>query len=145
MESFKIDHFRKDNPGKDFPWHRSLTSSQTEKVCRRLADTLQVFPKKNIDIVNAIYAYSQVLEDTNADKDGFSLSKLFESIKISPAEKVYINWYQFDNIDEVRFIDLCNYFEDIWYPGPDDIDIFDSSLQWILSVTHDGMIRFAKF
>jgi len=145
LERFKIDHFKKNNPGKEFPWHRTLASSDMEEVCRRLADILQVPSGNNLDIVNALYSCSQVLEENNAETEGFSLSELTESINISPTENVYINWYRFDNIDEIRFVDLCKYFEDIWYPGPDDIDIFDSTLSWILSITHDGVIRLAQF
>jgi hypothetical protein len=31
-------------------------------------------------------------------------------------------------------------YADLWYPGVDDIEIFDSSLSWFVVVTHDGEI-----
>lgn len=45
---------------------------------------------------------------------------------IKPQTNVYINWYRYDQVDEMAFVDLDKCFADIWYPGPDDIDIFDS-------------------
>ena len=145
MENFKIDHFKKDNLGGEFPWHRSLAIYDMDHIRSRLANTLQVNSESNLDLINALYAISLAVDKSNAEQDGFSLLELFNNVDISPLEKVYINWYRFDNIDEMRFVDLCEYFEAIWYPGADDIDIFDSTLSWILSVTHNGVVRVAKF
>ncbi len=145
MESFKIDHFRKTNPGSYFPWYRPLTPPNMKDICRRLADILQIFSEEKLAIMNALYMRSQGVEGANAGKDEFSFAELFDNLNILPAEIVYINWYQFDDIDEMMLTDLCEYFNDIWYPGPDDIEIFDSTLSWILSVSHDGDIRVAKF
>ena len=33
------------------------------------------------------------------------------------------------------------YFDDIWYPDSDDIDIFDQTLSWILTVLHNGDVK----
>ncbi len=35
---------------------------------------------------------------------------------------------------------MSRWFDDIWYPASDDIDLFDSTLDWILSVSHSGLI-----
>jgi hypothetical protein len=35
-------------------------------------------------------------------------------------------------------------FADLWYPGPDDIDILDASLSWILAVGHDGEVKLVQ-
>jgi len=63
---------------------------------------------------------------------------------ISAEKKVYVNWYRYDNVDEIQFVDLTKYFDDIWYPGLDDIDIFDATFSWILSISHDGAVRSAR-
>jgi len=52
-----------------------------------------------------------------------------------------LNWYRFDKIDELRFVDLCEKFEDIWYPSSDDLDIFDRNMNWLISIEHSGSIR----
>ena len=43
------------------------------------------------------------------------------------------------------FAIVSKYFSDIWYPSTDDIDVFDSSVSWILSVNHEGEIRSMHF
>lgn len=40
--------------------------------------------------------------------------------------------------------ELDKYFYDIWFPIADDIDLFDKSLSWILSIRHDGCITYIK-
>jgi len=145
MESFKIDHFKKDNPSGEFPWHHPLSPADMVAIRHRLSEILQVSSESNLEIVNALYAIGRAVDEINADTEGFSLCELFKKLNISLVKNVYINWYRFDNIDEMRSLDLCSFFEDIWYPGPDDIDIFDSTLSWVLSVTHEGIIRVAKF
>ena len=61
-----------------------------------------------------------------------------------PAATVYINWRHFESLDEMAFVALAKYFDDIWYAGADDIDIFDDTLSWVLSVRHDGEVRALK-
>jgi hypothetical protein len=59
-------------------------------------------------------------------------------------KKVYLNWYRFDDIDQIDLAALDQYFSDIWYPGSDDLDVFDDSTDWIVSIAHFGKIRFFK-
>jgi hypothetical protein len=49
-----------------------------------------------------------------------------------------------DFIDAMALNDLVRYFADLWYPGPDDIDILDASLSWILAVGHDGEVKLVQ-
>lgn len=57
----------------------------------------------------------------------------------------YINWRGFEDIDRLETKALAKYFDDIWYPGPDEIDIWDASYEWIMSIDADGGIRYAAF
>jgi len=77
--------------------------------------------------------------------DSFDLRRVLCSIEIVPEDHVYINWYRFDKLDRMAVDDLAQYFDDVWYPSSDDIDLFDSTLSWVLSVTDEGYIRFVKF
>ena len=61
-------------------------------------------------------------------------------LNIKPNLQVYLNWYSFTDIDILNIIFLDKYFFDIWYPISDDIDIFDESLNWFLSIRHDGNV-----
>jgi hypothetical protein len=80
----------------------------------------------------------------NAFNDDFNLNILLPNVGILTQNNVYINWYQFDNIDKMHFGDLSNYFDDIWYPESDDIDIFDDTFLWVLSIYHYGGISTSK-
>jgi hypothetical protein len=84
------------------------------------------------------------IESENADSDSFDLRRVFEKLQIKPLDEVFINWYRFDQMDSISFDDLAKYFDDIWYPSADDIDIVDSSLEWILQIDHDGYIKVLK-
>jgi len=141
MEGFKIEHFNKDNPSIKFPKFSALSPKKADKIYQKLSVKLgkDILPQKII--VKKIFQLGVLIEGINADEDDFVLKKVFDSIGIIPLENVYINWYHFDDIDEIRFSDLDRYFDHIWYPGPDDIDIFDQSFSWILSISHDGSIN----
>ena len=83
--------------------------------------------------------------DMNSNDENFDLSAALSSMKIKCPENVFVNWYRYDNIDKFNLLDLTRYFDDIWYPELDDVDIFDDSFTWIVSVAHSGRITFAKF
>src|SRR5690606_8615576 len=78
----------------------------------------------------------------SSEADDFDLALLLEKLKITPQEKVYLNWYRFDKIDEMLFRDLCEHFGDIWYHSSDDLEIFDPSFAWIASIGHHGGITY---
>jgi hypothetical protein len=40
--------------------------------------------------------------------------------------------------------DLSRYFDDIFYPGPDDIELFDETLKWFMLVDHEGAISITE-
>ena len=77
--------------------------------------------------------------DANNEQD-FNIKKIFQHLDKDVTFKVYINWFRFDNIDQMKFNDFSTYFYDIWFPSVDDIDLFDESYSWIVSIRHDGMI-----
>jgi hypothetical protein len=143
MESFKIEHFKRDNPTKKFPVFSSLEPSRAKEIYDRLSDKIDssLTPDQLAKRINEI---GISIESDNAENDDFILKEVFDKIGISPQEKVFINWYHFDDVDEIRFDDLNGFFDDIWYPGSDDIDIFDETFSWILSVYHDGSIKVVR-
>jgi hypothetical protein len=139
METFKIDLFKKEYKIV-FPNFVHLS----ENECLPLI--AQISKKFDLEINNLIQSISlrqSYLENIDA-KDGFNLIETLNSISILPLAKIYINWYQFDNIDLLFTSDLNKYFYDIWFPSADDIDLFDESLNWIVSIRHDGIVSFLK-
>jgi hypothetical protein len=63
---------------------------------------------------------------------------------VTSSETIFLNWYRYDDVDEMRLADVTKFFEDIWYPSSDDLDIFDESLRWILSIRHDGEVKYVN-
>ena len=136
MDTFKIDLLKKEY-GINFPDFKHLSKEE----CLVLADrVLRKFKLSSIDmLVDLLYSQNDVVLDIDAN-DGLNLIDTLVANKLELMKEVYINWVQFDNVDLINLEDLNKYFLDIWYPNSDDIDIFDESLEWILSIRHDGSV-----
>jgi hypothetical protein len=52
----------------------------------------------------------------------------------------FLNWYRFDKVDELKFDDLCEVFDDLWYPSSDDLDILNPNINWVVSIEHFGQL-----
>ena len=141
MEKFKIDIFYNKYKKRKFPFFRKLSKNESGEILKKISvisgyDT-NITP---LEIVKNISEKSISLPLFNAENENFSLFSVFDFLNIKPKNEVFINWFRFDDIDKISFEDLNNYFGDIWYPGPDDIDIFDESFLWILSISHYGAV-----
>ena len=141
MEAFKLVNF-KNEYNTNMPIVRSIEGSECEAVCRSLFRYWHVntpeefFEKEEQEFV--------LLDDINAEDEDFDWNKVFNSIGIPVPNEVFINFERFNNIDVFLFKDFCKYFDDIWYPAADDIEVFDSSFNWIVSVKHYGAVHYAK-
>lgn len=141
MEEFKVENFEQET-GKPFPNVRNLSIQEANNIRDRLIHLLkQSKDISTFDLVNIIDTNELYLKDLDASNN-FSILKCLAFLNIDYKVKLFINWYHFDEIDEININDLENYFYDIWYQGSDDIDIFDASLNWILSIRHDGVVKY---
>jgi len=141
MESFKIEHFEKENGRGSFVSFRSLPDSEADSLRLRLINALGLeYNCSKLDLVRYVDEISSPLDGVNAEDDEFNLSDLVVSLKLSFDEMIYLNWYQFDQIDEMKITDLSNQFDDIWYPSSDDLNIVSVNLNWIISVHHSGTV-----
>lgn len=143
MEEFKIELFKKNYPTEEFPRFKILSFEEAREVFSKLSEKMGDFLPSD-QVAKKINAEGVWLQSYNAEDDGFTLKTVFDKIKITPKAKVYLNWHHFDNVDEIGFDDLNQYFDDIWYPSSDDIDIFDESFTWILSISHYGAVSIVK-
>ncbi len=84
------------------------------------------------------------MDNVNAEDDNFDWNKVFNRIGIPVPNEVFINFERFNSIDVFLFNDFCKYFGDIWYPAADDIEVFDATFNWIVSVKHYGLVHYAK-
>ena len=146
MESFKIELFEKENPSSKFPSFSRLDTEGTARIRQRFAQKLKV--EKPIDgkeLLRLLSDQIEVIKTFNASVDNFKIADVFRYLDIVPNETIYINWYHYDDIDAMAYKDFSSYFEYVWFPGPDDIDVFDDTCGWILSINHEGYISCRKF
>jgi hypothetical protein len=98
----------------------------------------------NLALSKGIAALQGSCSAENADCESFSLSDTLRRFDVHPDPLIYVDFYRYDDIDELRVEDVMRYFPYIWYPGSDDISIFDRSLAWVLSISHDGEVRLVR-
>lgn len=146
MDQMKIDNYLRENPGQDFPSYVVLDKESCENIRSSLFKQLGLNPLVgNLKLVNEVDRRGDISDGIGYDEENFDLKQALLSLGLgSYPEFVYINWYRYDDIDKIKLVDIVNNFEDILYPGVDDIDIFDDSLMWILSVSHGGRVKVLK-
>jgi len=144
MEQHKIENFEREE-GKNFPSFRELEKEECKKIYHCVAKKLNL-PEdvSDLDLVKKLDSIGVFVDGVNAEDEDFNLIELLKKKQIREPREVFINWYRFDAIDAMNLDDVVKYFSDIWYPGSDDIDIFDETLTWFISVRHDGIIKIAK-
>jgi hypothetical protein len=145
MDAFKIRNFVDSHKGEAFPWCRALDTAECIKIRSQIRKKV---PISNSDdgslLLKAIDQMGNLAKNIGAGDSEFSLNAFLISEGIYAKEKVYLNWKQFDELDEMKYADVCEHFDDIWYPGSDDLDFFDDSFEWVLSIAHHGAIKLAK-
>jgi len=141
MEKRNIEGFENAFPGKIFPEFRSLGDAEMQSIRATIKRSLslpETFDK--LQLVHAIAERTKFCEGYDANDECFSLEKFLKEAGISVEAKVFINFRQFDEVDELYFDDVERFFQYMWYPASDDIDIFDNTLSWIVSISHDGEV-----
>lgn len=144
MDEIKIENFRRTGSGQ-FPTFVALHSDR----CRELLRKVAVFCKMPADtdglgLVSQLVGMSTVIEVLDESACPVDLYDMLKSQGIHPFREVFVNWDRFRTIDSIGLADLSEYFFDIWYPSSDDIDIFDESVSWVMSVSHHGTVSIAK-
>ena len=140
MEQFKIDNFVRAF-GNGFPDYRCLSGTECADLFSRLATRLGLPTTiQGLDLLIELSKLGVVLPGVSAESDDFVLSRTISDSGIVSEPSVFLNWYRFDNVDQLQLTDLTKYFDDIWYPAADDIDVFDTTLSWVISIRHDGMV-----
>ncbi len=146
MEKIKIENFSREYPNRHFPSYKTLSAPDAKKIEEIIAGKLEMPPNSSpLELVKVLREKSSVIPDLHAESDNFDLKSTLLNVGISPNARVFINWYRFDQIDEISLDDLSSHFDDIWYPAADDIDLFDDSFSWIVSIGYSGEIMILKF
>jgi hypothetical protein len=145
MEQVKIENFRREHPGTAFPWFRPLSPDEASNIKTRIRGLLT--PDSGTDdltLTRLVAAISVPLPGVSAEEPGFCLERQLQLRGVRPAPLVFINWYRYDEIDEMRLDELSKHLLYIWYPKTDDIEVFDNSLQWMLTIAHTGEVGFVR-
>lgn len=139
MDEFKIEHFERDNPGQSFPWFERVANSRDigMRLLRRLGLPATT---EGVAFLEALDERAQYTPAIDAEDDAFDLRRVLVTHRIPPPVNVLINWNHFEHVDRMRLDDLCRFFDDVWYPSADDIEIFDESCDWCVMVRHFGAV-----
>jgi len=142
MEDFKIQNFEKENPGKNFPCFTSIDAENSKHFVKNISESIfKINLSDGRALAQRIHNQSVIVGGLNANSDNFIFTDTFSRLSIIPKPTIFINWFHFDSIDAFSTKELTEYFTDIWYPQSDDIDIFDDTFSWIISIEHNGAIR----
>jgi hypothetical protein len=101
-------------------------------------------PLVGLKLVKAIDDLAKPCDFASPIDDSFDLNELLATCKLEASDDVYINWYRYDKIDQLKKSDLARFFTDIWYEGSDDLDIFDGTFNWMLLIRHDGYLKLLR-
>lgn len=143
MDQFKIDNFKKEMGDKEFPWFETLSDEERNKIVSNISR--QVMPKKSkglSDLVERIRGIQTSIKGVNVKVGELNIDDIFKSKNIDPKDEIFIGWNGYKIIDKIGWKDFAGYFEFIWYSGQDDIDLFDRSYKWIMTIDHDGNIKY---
>lgn len=141
MDKIKIEDFARDHPNKKFPAYRTLDAQEAKEIRFLLAERMGVPADITpLDLVKQVTTKSTPIPHVNAEDDGFSVIGLISELGVNSKDDILINWYRYDHIDEMRLSDVSRYLDDLWYPVAEEVDLFDESLKWILSIEYSGAI-----
>ena len=142
MDAFKVENYERDHGKGTFIPFRPVPKAESNQILLSLKRQLHLpVSSEYTYICRFIRENSVLVPGVDAESDDFDLKAVTRQLRFDFGDLVYLNWSRLDGFDEIRFVDLCERFDDIWYPSSDDLDVFDHNLNWIISIEHSGSIR----
>jgi hypothetical protein len=141
MDKHKIDNFLSEHNKGEFPFWRSASPEEICKQIKNLRKAYNLASTVPQELMLKIYRMSNQICGKLATDEKFDLSNIM--LVQNPNSDVYINWDYWSTVDVMQWGDLVQYFEYIWYPQADDMDISDETGNWVIFVEHSGLIRVA--
>ena len=142
MEAFKIAFFEQEHAC-FFPAYRSLPLAGGRLLQARIATRFRLTVAGTAgEFACALQSRQTYYLEANAEQENFALLPTLAALGIAPLPELFINWAHFEKVDAFQTADVARYFDDLWYHGPDDIDLFDASVNWAVSIRHDGVVSF---
>ena len=143
MLSSKVKDFVGENKNDVFPDFTPLNKEELNKHKFQLKKVFECHPDMPVtNIYRKIVEASILIPNVNAKYDEINIYDLLVSQNINPDMTIYIDWLSFDDVDRMELSLFTKYFDDIWYPGADDI--YDKTFSWFLHIAHYGAITITK-
>jgi hypothetical protein len=96
-------------------------------------------------VLYRIMELSALCGQASIDAPGFSLSDVFAEAHISPSATLYY-WHGWDVMSAFDRQDLQASIQALWSPAPpEDVNVFDDSLAWLITIEHTGRVSCIKF
>jgi hypothetical protein len=144
MQLFKIDNFKRSHSREAFPVFHHLSDEEISVIRSRLKKSFGSETDSGKSLLMTIHSRAVSIPQHNALDDDFNLANAIADAGIEPASDVFISWDSLHDIDRFQFNDCVRYFDDLWYPSSDDIELFDETGHWVMLVAHDGYIGVCK-
>lgn len=146
MELFKIKNFNNTHKTETFPPFMEMNNFEIYNI---IHNVLTEFVEGNLVLNNQIlleliHSKATFIEGINAMDDDFKLKTFLINNHLDASKYCYVNWDIFDKIDKFKIEDLCNFFDDIWYPSSDDLEIISEDFKWIICISHFGGLSILK-
>lgn len=143
MDRHKIENYVREGKQEGFPPYLPMGSDETTRLRTRWIERLGLgLDCTALSILESIRARGRDLAE-DAGRDGFDLRLLLGQEGIQGDAQVVLNWDRFQTLDQMKLSDISRYWEYLWYPSVDDLEIFGDN--WVLSIHHSGQITFLKF
>lgn len=136
------DTFRLSSKEGKFPKYKFFTEEKAEQKFEDLFSSFDLLDadKKLLDNISVKNAgrFRGI-----TDESSFQLSKHLKTSNIIARSEVHIYYLNSSRVYEFKTIDVDTFFDDIFYPGANDIMISDEALTWMVYVDHDcGLYEF---
>jgi hypothetical protein len=140
MDPAKRRRFELDTQ-KEFPRLEPLSASAAAGVRHKLASKLAL-PNRTAgtELSLRLREVCETIGDRGIDSDRTLLASAISRFSPGLAGPVLLNWGHWLEVDRMECRAVIDYFDFLWYPKVDDLDILDEALRWIVSVDHDGWI-----
>ncbi len=131
--------------GEVFPIYRELSALECALLRRKFIAALGL-PGESADraLIDKILTLTVTLPENVEPCDRFDFEALLKRHGVNPSPEILLDWGWFDEVDEMSLKDFSEHFSDIWYPSSDDLGLFDSSMSWMLLITHYGALMLWK-
>ncbi len=139
MQDIKLQNMKEDYSC--IPNYETFSASEAKAIVRALINVYSLGDIKESEAAEEILKKSVSVSLVN---DDFSLKILGENLGIDIGDSLFISWNKFQEIDNINTAEFEEYFFDLWYEGIDNIEIFDSSLEWIVFIVRNGDIRLVR-